>query len=77
MTKLNRVQFYVLQVFYNTLFRGLELKLYSITILRTVLYGEIIWGADNVHYNRILIKDVFEAFEVNPGDKNWVRRLAQ
>ena len=48
--KLNRVQFCVLYVFYNTLFRGLEPKLYSITILRAVLYGEIIRGVDDVYY---------------------------
>ena len=42
----------MLKVFHNTPFRELELKLYSITILRTVLSGEIIviWGVDNVHY---------------------------
>ena len=32
--------------------RGLEPKLYSITILRTVLYGEIIWGVDNMYYKQ-------------------------
>ena len=32
---------------------GLEPKLYSVTILRTVLYGEIICGVDNVHYKSI------------------------
>ena len=31
---------------------GQETKLYSITILRTVLYGEIIWGVDKVHYKK-------------------------
>ena len=35
-------------MFYNTPFRGLEPKLYSITILRTVLYVEIVWGVDNI-----------------------------
>ena len=29
---------------YNSVFRELEPKLYSTTILRRVLYGEIIWG---------------------------------
>ena len=38
-------------MFYNTPFRRLEPKLYSITILRTVLYGEIILRVDKVHYN--------------------------
>ena len=35
---------FFLKVFYNTPCGGLELKLSSITILRTVLYGEIMWG---------------------------------
>ena len=35
------------------LFRGLEPKLYSITILREVLYGQIIQGPDNVYYNYV------------------------
>ena len=35
----------------NTLLRGPEPKLYPISILRTVLYGEIIWGVDNAYYN--------------------------
>ena len=39
------------KVFYNTLFGGLEPKLYSITNLRTVLYGEIIRVVDNVQYD--------------------------
>ena len=35
-------------MFYNTLFKGLELKLYSITVLRAVSYGEITCqGVDN------------------------------
>ena len=34
----------VLEVFYNTPFRELEPILYSILNLRTVLYGEIVWG---------------------------------
>ena len=38
-------------MFYNTLFRRLGPKLYSITILRIVLFGEIIWGVGNVYYN--------------------------
>ena len=38
-------------MFDNALFRVLELKLYSITILRTILYGEIICGVDNMYYN--------------------------
>ena len=37
-------------MFYNTQFRGLEPKLYSVTILRTLLYEEIIWEVDNVYY---------------------------
>ena len=41
-------------MFYNTPFRELEQKLYSGTILRTVLYGEFIWGADNVYHNKQL-----------------------
>ena len=32
------------------MFTGLEPKLYSITILRTVLYVEIRWGVDKVYY---------------------------
>ena len=35
-----------------TLFKELEPKLYSITILWTTLYGEIIRGVDYVYYNR-------------------------
>ena len=31
----------------NTSFRGPEATFYSITILRKVLYGEVIWGVDN------------------------------
>ena len=35
---------------YNTLVRGLEPKLYSLTILRTVLCREFIWGVDKANY---------------------------
>ena len=49
-SKTHRVQFCVLQIFYETPFRRLKPKLYSITISRKVLYGEIIWGFDNVYY---------------------------
>ena len=49
---LNRAQFCVLQVFYYTLFRGLEPKLYSISTLGTVFHGEIYLGEDNVYYKK-------------------------
>ena len=32
------------------LYRELESKLSSITILRTISYGEIIWGVNKVYY---------------------------
>ena len=41
-------------MFYDTPFRELEVKLYSITILRTVLCGENIWGVDDMYYKSIL-----------------------
>ena len=47
-------------MFYNTPFGGPEPKLCSITILRTVLYGEIVWGVDNVYYKRYLILENLE-----------------
>ena len=34
--------------------------MYSATVLRTVLYGEIIWGADNVYYKCVYISAVFK-----------------
>ena len=42
-------------------FRGLEPNLYSITILRTVLYEEIIWGVDKV-YSKAAIEFVLLSF---------------
>ena len=48
--------------FYNTLFRGLEPKLYSFTILKTVLYGKIIWGVDNSFHDDPFQFSFFLAF---------------
>ena len=54
---------------YGTAFRGMEPKFYSITILKTVLYGEVIWGVDKVHYN--LCSKNYVWF-----DKNLIPRLS-
>ena len=48
-----RVQFCVLEVLFNKPFAGLKPELYSITFMRTVLYGEIIWGVDIVYINTV------------------------
>ena len=48
--------FNFLQAFFNTQVRGLEPKLHSITILREVLYGEIIWGVDKGYYTLYIVQ---------------------
>ena len=42
---------FISKLFYNTPFKRLELKRYSIIILSTVLYGKIIGGVVNVYCN--------------------------